>query len=204
MNFKPELFEVGSRVHDTVSIYYKQFYKPKITLPKLQTILYNILRRDWDYTLPAEDLAKAKRCLDNFATFEVVEMVRRNYEKPYSELVVYDNDLVGIIDYYHPETGKVIDFKTSNSTYLGKDYKVQASVYLYLLNQTHKKKLDKFYFYFLPSNTLVEVEFSQSLLEEVKNYVSKLRLSIEKGEFPKTESRCQNCSYRFYCKVLER
>jgi len=203
MNVKPELFEVGSRVHDTINIYYEEFYKPSITLPKLQVLLYNILRKDWDYTLPIELLRKAKKCLDNFATFEITEMMRRNYEKPFSELAIYDKDLVGIIDYYHPDTKRVIDFKTSNSTTITRDYKVQASLYLYLVNSISTKKVEKFYFYFLPANKLVEVPLDENLVEEVKNFVQKIQFSLENKHFPKVETRCKNCPYRYYCRILK-
>lgn len=203
MNFKPELFEVGSRVHDTINIYYQDFYKTSITLPKLQVLLYNILRKDWDYTLPVELLKKAKQCLDNFAVFEITEMLRRNYEKPFSELAIYDKDLVGIIDYFHPDTRRVIDFKTSSSTTITRDYKVQASLYLYLVNSISVEKVEKFYFYFLPVNKLVEVPIDMSLVEEVKKFAQKIQLSLESGNFPKVETKCRSCPYRYYCKILK-
>jgi len=203
MNFKPELFEVGSRVHDAINRYYEEFYKPSITLPKLQALLYNILRKDWDYTLPPEFLKKAKQCLDNFSTFEIVEMVRRDYEKPFSEVAVYDKNLFGIIDYYHPRTSRVIDFKTSVSTSITNDYKVQASLYLHLVNSMSNRKVEKFYFYFLPANKLVEVPLDENLVEEVKIFAQKIQLSLKTHDFPKVETRCKSCPYRYYCKILK-
>jgi len=203
--FDPSIVEVGSRVHDAIDKYYRTSYSTEVDEEGILAKSYEILTNDWDHTLPADFLKKAYVCLQHFAEFEVNNLNKGLLMKPLTELRIKADGLYGIIDYYHPETNKVIDFKTNTKAGVGYANKMQA--YMYKLLIKHKFNIDINYFtlQFLFPGEIRVVKFDNKMDKIKKDLimnVEKIKESWRRDLFPKdprTKSTCNGCSYRFYC-----
>jgi len=197
--FDPSLFEVGSRVHDAIDKYYKGHYTPEFTENEILMEVYNILKYDWDTTLPADYLRKAYQCLQNFAIWE-----HKNQIQPLTEVKIYAGDLMGIIDYFDIYNKKIIDFKTNTRAFVGYNNKVQAVMYKMLVKEKFDIDIDKFLLYYLYPGEYREVKIKNvdKIENDIKDNVKKIQEAWRRHHFPKipkTPKTCNGCEYNYYC-----
>ena len=205
--WNPTLFEVGSRVHDAIDVYYKNHYVSDATEEEVLNKVYGALRREWDVTLPAELLKKAYTCLCNFSSFEAHNN-SKGRTKPFNECKIYVDDMMGIIDYVDLNSKTLVDFKTNGRAGLGYSYKMQAVMYRMLAKSKFNIDVDYFKFFFLYPNEWRTVKFGDGtteVAEEMIDYKNKIKESWETGVFPKAPrtKSCGSCEYKFYCDGVE-
>ena len=206
ITFDPSVFEVGRRVHDSIDAYYGNHYHSNVVEQEVLYKVYNILRNDWDTTLPASYLKKAYQCLQNFAKFEINNIKEGITTKPLTEVKIPSNGLYGIVDYIDLTKPKVVDFKTNSYASVGYDNKMQATMYKILVKNRFNLKLDEFTFEFLyPGNTKT-VRFAGKEFEEIEKELHSIKDKIQESwissnfpKEPKTERTCNSCEYRYYC-----
>jgi len=208
MFYDPAIMYVGKMVHDAADYYYKHCYTKNNDKATILSLSYRHLRDNWDTTLKVEYLKKAHQCLCNFAEFEA----GNNHElvtKPITEIKIYANDIMGIVDYIDLNNQNAIDFKTNARASLGYSYKMQAVMYKLLIKHQFNIDLKKFRFQFLFVNDYRDVHFSnpklQQIEQDLKSYVEQIKEAWTTLNFPKnpkTKNTCRWCNYRFYCKEM--
>jgi len=203
------VFDVGTKVHDTVDMYYRKCYGEKKTYDEILFETYQILRSMWDIYLPASHLKKAYECLENFAKFEE-NRLKYDMIKPLTELKVPAKGYYGIIDFYNPATQKAIDWKTGKHPSITRGYRIQAQVYKILVDTKFKTDIEKFYFSFLHSGIMRKVDLKDKKMEPIEDFVREGKEKILKarktGQFekkPRTDKMCNWCDYKYYCKRLQ-
>jgi len=200
----PSIVEVGSRVHQAIEDYYKCSIIGKNKEGIFEKV-YQILRNDWDTTLPASFLKKAYVCLEHFAEFEMNNINKGREVLPMSEVDIRCNGLRGIIDYLDLSNNKLIDFKTNTRAGIGYANKMQAVMYGILVKEKFNYDIPYFTLQFLyPGETRI-IKYDSKLdkvREQLYDYVEQIQESWRRQHFPKlprTKSTCNNCNYRFYC-----
>jgi len=197
--------EVGGRVHDAIDIYYRNCFKFETTEEDIRNTTYNLLRGKWDVTLPPEFLKKAYTCVCNFAKFEINNIGKGRISKPVTELKIYSNGMMGIIDYLDLEKPLIVDFKTNTKAGVGQGSRIQAMMYKMLVKD--KFNLDIPYltleFLFPGENRIVKYDEktmkSKAIINET---IKEIRKSWDKMDFPKqpkTDKACNWCNYKYYC-----
>lgn len=207
IQFDTSHLEVGKRVHDAADNYYKHCYKGDASEKYILDTTYGILRRDWDVTLPAPLLKKAYDCITNFAKFEANNVSNGVTNKPGTEVKLYYNDLMGIVDYLDLDRVKVIDFKTGAKPGIGYYSRLQAVMYKILIKGKFNVNIKYFEFQFLypgiPRKVDVNDKKSLEVQEDLMKYKDQIIESWKTSVFPKqprTPTGCKYCEYRLYCK----
>jgi CRISPR/Cas system-associated exonuclease Cas4 (RecB family) len=206
--FDPSIVEVGSRVHDAIDMYYRNYLLLNGTEEDIRNKVYEILRNQWDTTLSVDYLKKAYTCVCNFAKFEnTMRKGRRGV--PLTECKIYCNGLMGIVDYLDLNKPNIVDFKTNTKAGVGYDNKVQAVMYKMLVKQEYDIDLPYFTLQFLFPNETRVIKYEENVLQiqrEIENSVEQIRKAWDTKNFPKeprTPSTCNGCEYRFFCGGLE-
>ena len=209
MMFDPLVTEVGKKVHEVIDIYYKHYYNSTYRKEEIKNITYNILRNQWDTMLPASLLKKAYLCICNFAKFES-ENNGKLATKPLTEVKIYSEDLMGIVDYLDLNKQKAIDFKTNARAGISRNYKLQAIMYQKLIKDRFNINIEKFGFQFLYVDDYKEVSLYDPKLKEIAEELilnkDRIKESWQTMIFPKNpedKSYCRRCEYRFYCEGIE-
>lgn len=203
----PSIFEVGSRVHKAIEIYYNGTLKGENRCRIFEKV-YQTLRKDWDTFLPATDLKKAYTCLEHFAEFEMNNIDKGRDVLPITECKIRVNGLYGIIDYLDLDNNKIIDFKTNTKAGISYANRMQAVMYKILVKE--KFDIDIPYFtlqYLYPNETrIVKYDNKIDKIEkELYDYVEQIRESWRRKHFPKlprTKGTCNSCGYKYYCKEV--
>lgn len=211
MMYDPSVMEVGKRVHDTIDHYYKNHYVPEHSEQEILNITYNILKNQWDKTLPASYLLKAWKCLITFAKFEISNHEGGIETKPLTEVKIYSEDLMGIVDYLNLNKQKVIDFKTNTKAYLSYENKLQAIMYQKLIKDKFNINIENFGFVFLfidsePKDVWLGDPELKDIEKDLYKYRDKIKeswLTMNFPKAPKNENQCSRCDYRFYCSGKE-
>ena len=149
--FDPSIVEVGSRVHEAIDIYYRNHLLLNGPKEEIRDKVYNILRNQWDTTLSVEYLQKAYTCVCNFADFEYNNRKGRR-GVPLTEVKIYSNGLMGIVDYLDLNKPKIVDFKTNTKAGVGYANKMQAAMYGILVKQEYDIELEDFTLQYLFPN----------------------------------------------------
>jgi len=201
----PSVVEVGKRVHDAIDAYYKHHYviynKPGDILKKV----YEILRAEWDTTLPADYLAKAYVCLTNFAEFEMNNINKGIKVKPLTEVHIHANGLYGIVDYIDLNRRKSIDWKTNTRAGIGWANRLQAVMYRKLIREHFKFEISYFTFQYLYVDEPRIVKFDKKTEQveiEMYEYIEKIKEAWKTKNFPqepRTPSACNSCQFHYYC-----
>jgi len=203
--FDPSIIEVGSRVHDAIDIYYKNYYLANGTEEQIKNQVYEILRNKWtDNSLPAKYLQKAYTCVCNFAKFEK-HMLKGRRMKPLTEVKIYNDGLMGIVDYLDLNTPKIVDFKTNTRAGVGYNEKIQAVMYKILIKKEYDIDLPYFTLqYLFPGETRV-VKYDNKVMEveaDLYNNIEYIKGAWDSKMFPKkprTPKACNSCQYNYYC-----
>jgi CRISPR/Cas system-associated exonuclease Cas4 (RecB family) len=205
--FSQDPLDSGKFVHDSIHRYYANYYLTSGTADDILSITYNILKNMWDTTLPAIELHKAYTCLRNHSLFEYNNIQQGIMTNPMTEVKMSTDVFFGIIDYIDLHHDKVIDWKSNKIAMLSYEYKIQAYIYKLLFEETFKRPINHFTFYFLYPNEIRTVRYDSEgmngVKEDVDQMMTQLKEMMNTGEFPKqprTENGCNNCSYRLYCK----
>jgi len=202
--FDPSVIEVGSRVHDAINIYYRNHLLLSGTEEEIRDKVYNILRNQWDTTLPPEYLQKAYTCVCNFAKFEYNNRKGRR-GVPLTEVKIYSSGLMGIVDYLDLNKPKIVDFKTNTRAGVGYANKMQAVMYRILVKQEYDIDLTHFTLQFLFPNEIRLIKYDDKMLaiqRELEESVDKIKKAWKEMEFPKeprTPKTCNGCQYSYYC-----
>jgi len=206
----PSIMEVGKRVHDAIDTYYKGYYTLETNEQSIFNTTYNILRNQWDVTLPASYLKKSHTCLGNFAKFESKNVNGEFATKPLTEVKVYSGDLMGIIDYLDLSRQRAVDFKTNANPGISYENRMQAVMYRKLIYDKFNTNIKTFYFLFLFTGDEKEVWMEDLKLLDIEKelylYKDKILESWKTMVFPKEpriESACDGCSYRYYCEGVD-
>ena len=189
--YDPDIFKVGSIVHDTINEYY--MIAPKKPLI-YDTLMYTYFRR-FDHSLGFDRFAAGKECIIHFSDFEKLRR-EKNDEFPESEIVVSDDNLYGIIDalFKSPTADNtVIDFKTGKKARINSSYKQQAVIYDILSGCP-----GRVYFYFLYDNVILEQVVTDSMRKEIYNLRDQILAAVENKDFPPSTS-CKRCEFRHCC-----
>lgn len=214
IHFNPEIFDVGSAVHDTIEEFYKHYYTFNMSHNDILYYTYEeIFKPIWsehNYKDPQEmkdDLAKCYTCLNNFATFE---SNRRDPTQPSVEIEVPTDKLYGFIDFYNPITHRAYDWKTSKNPRLSKTHYIQSIIYKHLIKAKYDINLDKFYFLFLYPNVTQKVTFDKPKVIKIEKQtfdtVDEILNAYETNDFekkPRTPRMCKWCQFKYYCKTLK-
>jgi len=206
--FDPSIIEVGKRVHDAIDIYYRNYLLLDGSEEDIRDKTYQILRNDWDTTLPAEFLQKAYTCVCNFANFEYKNRKGRR-GVPLTEVKIYSNGLMGIIDYLDLNKPKIVDFKTNTKAGVSYDYKMQAIMYKILVKDEYDIDLTHFTLQFLFPNEIRLIKYDekmQKIQREIESYAEQIKKAWKTSNFPKeprTSNTCKYCEYNFYCGGIE-
>lgn len=205
MMYDPAILYVGRSVHEAIDNYYKHCYTKTNDKSHILALTYRQLRDNWDTTMPVEFLKKAYTCLQNFAEFEA----QNNHDlttKPLTEVKLYADNFMGIIDVVDLVHQRCIDWKTNARASLGYNYKLQAMLYKYLIKHQFDIDLKQFDFVFLAPNEIRTVRFNNPKLKDIAQdiyaYKEAILKSWQTGEFPKqpkTANTCKYCAYRYYC-----
>lgn len=197
--------DTGRYAHDAVDKYYKFHFDFDVDREYILANTYSELSKLWDRSLDIEEFKKAYHCLENHADWEYNNITNGLGTRPFTELKLCHKGFFGILDYVHPQNWKPVDFKTGRHANLYYDYRVQAYVYKVLLEEEFHKPVNHFYFYFLYPNEWRTVSFGKDKQIKVGEDVENYKRCIEEEEFEKTprlESGCNNCDYKYYCKIL--
>ena len=203
--FDPNIMEVGKRVHKAIEYYYKHAYKPDTSEEDILAKSYFFLRREWDNSLPAELLNKSYSCLSNFAKYEADNINRGIRNPPTVELKLVVDGMIGYLDSFNQKVGKACDFKTNTKPSVGYSYKLQATMYKYLLEKTLGMTITSFDFVFLFTGEVKQVRFSKAtdkILDDIFYYKDCINASWKNDKFekqPRTKSMCNWCQYKYYC-----
>jgi len=201
----PSIIEVGSRVHDAIDIYYKQYYKTDCNEEDIKNIVYGILRNKWDTSLSAEYLKKAYDCICHFSSFAYNNICRGNLEKPLTEVKIYSDGLMGIIDYVDLVNKKVIDFKTNTRAGISYENKMQAVMYKILVKDKFGIDVPYFTFQYLYPDEVRVVKYNEEVMkvrQDIDMYVNKIKEAWKTKTFPKeprTPKTCNGCQFNYYC-----
>jgi len=204
--YDPTIMAVGKIVHETIERYYNQMYEKGTTEEDVLAKTYFILRRMWDTTLPSNLLNKAYTCLSNFAKYEIENANNGIDEKPLSELTLETDDMLGIIDVLYQEKKIAGDFKTNIKPSVSQNYKIQATMYKYLLEETMGISVRSFNFIFLYGYENRLITFTEKSYSDLLDIVIGTKNAIigswKKDSFkkePRTEHMCKYCQYNYYC-----
>jgi len=205
MIFKPDIMEVGSRVHDAIDIYYRNLFVEGSNKDEIFKSVYSVLRQSWDHMLDIEYLKKAYTCLKSFSEFEAKQIKNNGYSKPLSELDLRHENFRGKIDRLELVSMIPGDFKTNTNAVVSYSYKMQAAIYSYLIEKEFGQKPKYFNFYFLYPNEIrtLKVENLKTILENAKQFRNQIIQAFDDDKFekkPRTASTCRYCNYRYYCK----
>jgi len=206
--FDPSIIEVGSRVHDAVDRYYRNHLQLNGSVEDIRNKVYEILRSEWDITLPVDYLTKAYTCVCNFAEFEYKNRKGRR-GVPLTEVKIYSNGLMGIVDYLDLNQPKIVDFKTNTKAFVSYDYKMQAAMYKLLVKEEYDIDLTHFTLQFLYPNEIRQIKYDDKLLSiqrDIEDYVKKIQDAWKNMNFPKepkTPKTCNSCQYSYYCGGIE-
>lgn len=201
----PSIMEVGRRVHDAIDNYYKYCFSPAFTEEEIRDEVYKILRAEWDVTLPPEFLKKAYTCVCNFSKFEFNNIKKGRISKPLTEVRIYNDGLMGIIDYLDLEKPTIIDFKTNTKAGLGQSSRLQAVMYKILVKGKFGLDIPYLTLQFLFPGESRVVKFDKKTLstkEDIYKYKDKILNSWKTMNFPKeprTPKACNWCGYKYYC-----
>ena len=208
MFYDPSIMYVGGAVHDAIDNYYKHCYTKDNDKAQILSLTYRYLRDNWDTTLPVEYLKKAYQCVCNFAEFEFNNQ-HELATKPLTEVKIYANDIMGIIDYVDLNNQVVIDWKTNAKASLGRSYKMQAIMYKKLMKYQFDVDIKKLRFQFLFVDEFRDVNFSNPKLLEIEHDLMLCKEQIKDAwrtlnfpKVPKAKNTCRWCNYRFYCKEM--
>ena len=201
--------ETGGFVHDAIDKYYKHYRDVNATENEIILAVYGELKKVWDRSLRLELLKKAYDCIVNFAEWEYENISTNPFLNPLSEVEIPEEGYFGKIDYVDLINKKVIDWKTNTKAMLSHGYRMQASIYKILYEAHFKEELTHFYFFFMYPNEWRTVKFGNEKQkkadDEVRELTKKIQQSHESGIFPKeprTKNGCNNCNYKYYCRVL--
>jgi len=203
--FDPSIIEVGKRVHNAIDNYYKYCYSFDTNEDEIRNRTYKILRAEWDTTLPPEFLSKAYTCICNFAKFEINNLNKGRISKPLTEVKIYHDGMMGIVDYLDLEKPSIVDFKTNTNAGVGQDSRIQAMMYKILISEEYKIDFSYFTLQFLFPGESRIVKFDEKTLETkeiILQTVKDIREAWAKDEFPKkprTSKGCNWCSFKYYC-----
>jgi CRISPR/Cas system-associated exonuclease Cas4 (RecB family) len=204
--YSQDVLDAGKFVHDTLHCYYRNHFLTSGTAEDVLSYTYDILKGMWDTTLPTTEFKKAYTCLESHSLFEYENLKNGIITNPSTEVQLATDVFFGIVDYIDLNHDNVIDWKTNRIATLSHEYKIQAYIYKLLFEENFKRPLDHLTFYFLFPNEKRTVWFNEGM-RDIKNEVDKLmcelRTMMEVWEFPKqprTESGCNSCAYRLYCK----
>lgn len=208
MFYDPEVMYVGKMVHDAIDNYYKHCYSKSNDKHNILSLTYRQLRDNWDTKVSVDYLKKAYQCLQNFTEFEA----NNNHElatKPLTEVKIYANDIMGIVDYIDLQNERFIDWKTNAKAGLGYNYKMQAVMYKKLINHQFNIDIENFDFLFLTPNETKTIKFKYMKLDNIEQDLLTCKEQIKEAwrtlEFPKNprnDSTCKYCNYRFYCEGM--
>ena len=202
----PSIVEVGKRVHDAIDAYYKYKYDIYTDEGGILNKVYEILRADWDTTLPAAFLKKAYTCLEHFAKFEMNNINKGITVKPLSECRIHADGLYGIVDYLDLTQRKIIDFKTNNRAGISYGNRLQAVMYRKLVKEKFKFEIPYFTFQYLFPDEVRIVKFdgkTEQVEKEMYAFIERIKESWKTKNFPKTprtKSGCNSCQFHYYCK----
>lgn len=186
--FDPNVFKVGSIVHDTIHEYY--MVRPAIDAAR--EYILSVLYRKWDYSLEYSKFADAIQYIKHFIDFELIR--RKNEDVfPASEVEISRNGYYGIIDFLMEDRKLVIDFKTGKKPRERKSYSFQAVVYNWLSCAD-----DEVFFYYLGPNEIIGIKVTQELIDEVLQLSKGIQDAFIKREFPALGS-CSGCEYKHCC-----
>lgn len=212
----------GSTVHEALDMFFKAgmveepktYYKQAFQQVKTETVIKDSLSRK----LMSDLLSNGNIILDSFVDFlddyfsydwEIVESEREIYSeidfvdstdrkfKGYIDLIVKHGD------YYY-----IIDYKTTNKEWgrwkkEDKKYYLQLQVYKYFYSKESGIPLDKIktlfvFFTRLENDKIIPwlTDSGDTIIEEMKNYLSENIRAIESKRFYKNLSSCMFCSYR--------
>jgi len=205
----PSIVEVGSRVHDAIDDYYRNHFLENATEEQIRDKVYEIIRNQWDTTLPADYLLKAYTCVCNFATFEYNNRKGRR-RRPLTEVRIYSGGLMGIVDYLDLNKPKIVDFKTNTRAGVGYANNVQAVMYKRLVKEEYDIDLKYFTLQFLYPNEIRLIKFDDKMIkiqQDLEESVEKIRKAWEEMNFPKeprTPKTCNGCQFNYYCGGLQK
>ena len=200
MFYDDNIFFVGNIVHEAIHSYYAYCYSPSYTKDEIFDITYSYMKEHWDFSVPTNLYMRSYQCLQNFSGWE-----ENNTSKPLSEKKLQTDMLYGIVDYIDLDNNVVVDFKTSSSSYLSFNNRLQAQIYKELIEKNFNCKIEKLHFFFLYNNRMRTVSFDNPKQEAFKDIVYTYVKNIHKHIYdksPRLPSTCKSCPFAYYCKVL--
>lgn len=201
----PSIIEVGKRVHDAIDAYYKYKYDIYNNSGEILNTVYEILRADWETTLPAEFLRKAYVCLTNFAEWEMNNINRGLKTKPLTEVHIHADGLYGIVDYIDLNRRKPIDWKTNTRAGISYGNRLQAVMYRKLIKDKFNFEISYFTFQYLYPDEVRIVKFdgkTEQVEKEMYEFIERIKESWKTKNFPKTprtKRACGGCQFSYYC-----
>lgn len=198
-DYVQKVINVGRVAHKTIEAYYAQWPPRELIGQEMERLITFIVGIN-----PLEGTYKQRyeTAMENFASFERRRR-RRDNSEPLSEVKVkcHSNDVqeTGVIDFYNPSTGRVIDFKTSK--YDGNDeyQRLQLNYYYYLL-KTELGEQANLYNYYLLSDDVVKVDVEHNIQKNLKALKNQIMNAHSTEEFPrKTGGQCERCPLKLYC-----
>lgn len=210
--WNPEVFFVGSKVHDSVENYFRNKYKPHPSFQYAHYYLYEELKKVWKYNQKPEDLLHAFNSITGIAQHEVwrasvsekkpkIELKNENIARVYIKVDLFDEDMAYLADW-----------KTSKSLRISKKEIIQACTYKIGIDKLYNIDLPEAHFIFpytQPQYTDFTVDFKQpdvqKIYAEVEETITKIQNAFSTKNFPKaprTPGMCGYCDLKAYCRGL--
>ena len=204
------VLDVGSYVHDSIDDYYKLHYIPDAaSYHEILAETYALLKRRWDRSLSVEQFKQAYLCLENHSKFEFKRLSSGIATKPLTEIEIDSGGFYGFIDYFDIDNKIAMDWKTGKHPSVHYSYKMQALIYKFLIKGKFGIDLTHFDFYFLFPNAFRKVKYGTGVMKGVEDDVLKLRRKVDDSyrdgfeRKPRTSTMCNNCLYKYYCRILK-
>jgi len=203
------VLDVGSYVHDSLDDYYRLHYLYYGTYDDILAETYSLLKRRWDTSLSVAQLKQAYVCLENHARFEYKRITEGIATKPLTEIEIDSGGYYGFIDYIDLDNKIAMDWKTGKKAGVYYNYKMQAYIYKILIKGKFGLDLTHFKFFFLFPDEFRLLKYGSGAMKGIADDVTKLRKKVDDAyesgfvKNPRTPSMCNNCLYKYYCRILK-
>ncbi len=197
--------DVGTIVHETIKTFLRMQEAKTASHPETKDLLESIMKDLWDNSLNTLK-PRANKCLDNFSNFFIdlrnkcPDLLRGAIiEKKISTTInpIDPIKIRGIIDFYSPVLGLLIDWKTGAAITLYPPMAFQGKMYEILIRSLNYE-MPKTMFLMLQNNLQIDLPaMTDSWL--IQELIS-CRDGVLAGQFPKRRGAlCAWCPFQIRC-----
>jgi CRISPR/Cas system-associated exonuclease Cas4 (RecB family) len=193
--------DLGTLVHGIIEDYFGTIaLREAITTGDIEYIAKTKFSSHWDenkHDFPRL-YKRTKRNIDNFISIEQRRLKTwKNYQPTTIEKQLYSGPFSGKMDWYSETEHAIIDWKTSDTSYLSNSMLIQGSIYK-ILAERNNMPVKKVFFALTYPGLLLEMP--PQTMNWLKKELSPMVKMLKEDDFPRKKSGiCKTCGYTDHC-----